>query len=36
MKKKLKKPMFKNVCKINIVRAFDEGFVDFGIVGFNF
>lgn len=36
MKKKLKKPMFKKMCRINVVLAFDEGITDAGITGFNF
>lgn len=36
MKKKLVKPLFRNVCFINKVLAFDEGFTDDGMTGFNF
>lgn len=36
MKKKLVKPCFKKVCEINIVFAFDEGYVDTGYCGLDF
>ena len=36
MKRKLRKPNCKVTCRLRYVVAFDEGYVDDGIVGFNF